>query len=136
MFEPHWMSSRVGGRVIEQNWEDMHPSLEAVAIRESFHSRFKRLRAIIEDLAYSGMSHQEIADKYGQEVEVEHVLVFAAAWAEIIDMARLNRYDELRHAVLMGEVEETLQMVARERELWRKILDQNAGVNWSRPDLN
>jgi hypothetical protein len=51
-------------------------------------------------------------------------------------MARLNRYDELRHAVLMGEVEETLQMVARERELWRKILDQNAGVNWSRPDLN
>jgi DNA-directed RNA polymerase specialized sigma24 family protein len=68
MFEPHWMSSRVGGRVIEQNWEDMHPSLEAVAIREAFHSRFKRLRAIIEDLAYSGMSHQEIADKYGQEV--------------------------------------------------------------------
>jgi hypothetical protein len=67
---------------------------------------------------------------------VEHVLVFAAAWAEIIDMARLNRYDELRHAVLMGEVEETLQMVAREREPWRKILDQNAGVNWSRPDLN
>jgi hypothetical protein len=104
------------------------------AIHEAYRSRFKRLRAIIEDLAYSGLSHQEIADKYG--MELRQVPVFAESWAEAIDMARWNRYDELRHQLLMGEVQETMQLVARERELWRKILTQNASVNWSRPDLN
>jgi hypothetical protein len=62
--------------------------------------------------------------------------VFAATWAEAIDTARWNHYQELKHLLLMGDVAETLQLVARERELWRKILTQNASVNWSRPDLN
>jgi DNA-directed RNA polymerase specialized sigma24 family protein len=51
--------------VIEQNWEDVRPPHEVEAIREAYRTRFKRLRAIIEDLAYSGLSHQEIAGKYG-----------------------------------------------------------------------
>jgi hypothetical protein len=93
-------SEMVGGNVIEQDWENGRPPLEAEAIHEAFRTRFKRLRAIIEDLAYGGLSNQEIAEKYG--MEVKQVPVFAATWAEVIDMARWNHYQELKHLLLMA----------------------------------
>jgi hypothetical protein len=82
-------------------------------------ARLVRHRAIVEDLAYSGLSHQAIADKYG--MEVEQVPRFAATWADLIHMARWDRYQELKHLQLMAEV---IELVGRDALLGALITAQ------------
>jgi hypothetical protein len=42
--------------------------------------RFERHRALVEDIAYSGMSAQEIAEKYG--LSLEGIQQFSSTWAK------------------------------------------------------
>ena len=42
--------------------------------------RFERHRALVEDIAYSGMSAQEIAEKYG--LSLEGIQQFSSSWAK------------------------------------------------------
>jgi transposase len=50
--------------------------------------RFERHRALVEDIAYSGMSAQEIAEKYG--LSLEGIPQFSSTWAkdEVADLIR------------------------------------------------
>jgi transposase len=50
--------------------------------------RFERHRALVEDIAYSGMSAQEIAEKYG--LSQEGIQQFSSTWAkdEVADLIR------------------------------------------------
>jgi hypothetical protein len=84
--------------------------------------QLERFRALIEDIAYTGKSHQEIAAIYG--LTLDGIAQFSTTWAELIHMARWNRYRELQHQLLMGEVEEVLQLITREREMYKKAVAQ------------
>ena len=50
----------------------------------------RRFGAIVEALAYSGKSHQDIAETYG--LSLDGLEQFTRTWAELIHMARWNRY--------------------------------------------
>jgi uncharacterized protein (DUF433 family) len=57
--------------------------------------RFERHRALVEDIAYSGMSAQEIAEKYG--LSLEGIQQFSSTWAkdEVADVAEGAAVDGL-----------------------------------------
>jgi hypothetical protein len=79
---------------------------------------------LINDLAYSQKSHQQIAETHG--LSLEGIEQFTSTWSHLIDMARWDRYMHLKHLQLMAEVKEVLRVVAREKELNAKILAQKA----------
>jgi hypothetical protein len=94
-------------------------------------ARLKRHRAIVEDLAYGGLSRQQIADKYGMEPEA--VDYFAASCAGVIRMARWERYRELQHRMLMAEI---IELVGRDALLGALVTAQEMSPYRGSPELN
>ena len=97
----------------------------------SSNSGQRRQRAHIEDLAYSGMSQAEIAEKYDRSLA--GIEQFADRWAEVIHRARVHRYAELRQIMHMADV---IELVGKETLLDALIEAQWMNRTWGDPGLN
>jgi hypothetical protein len=82
------------------------------------------LLPLIEDLAFGRRSREHIAQLY--RMSLSELEDFAVQWSTTIDRCRWNRYMELKHLQLKGEVQDLLREIERDRELNRKIKAQKA----------